>query len=180
MMRREHDQAASREGRDREDGSETRGFRVLLGAGAVIYALLGVAGLLFTGALHGVLGPDVQAGVPGFLGMARVFGALSLVVGVGYVVAAIDPLRNRGLLFVLFLVPLLMGTASIIGAAKSELGSAKGALFAGLNLAYVLLYFRLYPKPAVPQEARSRGGTPSPPERAEGDDEDQPSDGDSA
>lgn len=158
----EHDEGA--EGADGHghrgsSGAEIRGFRVLLGAGAAVYGLLGVSGLFFTGLLHGILGPDVDAGVGGFLGMARLYGALALAVGVGYVVGAIDPMRNRGLLFVLFAVPLLTGVAGIVAAAKSEMSSSKGALFAAFNLAYLLLYFRLYPKPAVPEEGEERPGT---------------------
>lgn len=148
----EHNEGTDDQGRRGSSGVEIRGFRVLLGAGAAVYGLLGVAGLFFTGLLHGVLGPSVDAGVSGFLGMARLYGALSLAVAVGYVVGAIDPMRNRGLLFVLFAVPLLTGVAGIVAAAKSEVSSAKGALFAAFNLAYLLLYFRLYPKPAIPEE----------------------------
>lgn len=131
---------------------------MLLGAGAAVYGLVGVSGLFFTGLLHGVLGPDVDAGVGGFLGMARLYGALALAVGVGYVVGAIDPMRNRGLLFVLFAVPLLTGVAGIVAAAKSEVAPAKGALFAAFNLAYLLLYFRLYPRPAIPAEEEEASG----------------------
>lgn len=161
------DRADEPDGRG-SSGAEIRGFRVLLGAGAAVYGLLGVSGLFFTGLLHGVLGPDVDAGVGGFLGMARLYGALALAVGVGYVVGAIDPMRNRGLLFVLFAVPLLTGVAGIVAAAKSEVSSAKGALFAAFNLAYLLLYFRLYPKPAIPEEETSstRGEASGAPDRA--------------
>lgn len=156
----EHNEGADAQGRRGSSGAEIRGFRVLIGAGAAVYGLLGVAGLFFTGLLHGVLGPSVDAGVSGFLGMARLYGALSLAVAVGYVVGAIDPMRNRGLLFVLFAVPLLTGVAGIVAAAKSEVSSAKGALFAAFNLAYLLLYFRLYPKPAVPEEGEETSAAP--------------------
>lgn len=163
-------------GRSESAGAEIRGFRVLLGVGALVFGLLGISGLFFTGLLHGILGPAVSADVGGFLGVARLYGALGLAVGVGYAVGAVDPMRNRGLLFVLFVVPLLTGVAGIIAAAKSEVSSAKGAALAAFNLAYLLLYFRLYPKPAIPEEddEEARPGAETGPERR-GTDEDQSS-----
>lgn len=140
------------------------GFRLLLAAGAVVSVLVGLWGLFLSGALHIALGPDVSESSPGFVGVARLMGAGTLAVGVGYALAAVHPMRNRGLLVVLFLVPLLGGLALVIAAAKSEISSVRGAVFAAVDLAYCLLYFRLYPKPVVVAEAPAEE-VPEPPDQ---------------
>ena len=154
---------------DAVNGSqEVGGFRVLLAAGAIVSVLLGVWGLFLSGALHIALGPAVEESNRGFVGMARLLGAGMLAIGVGYALAAVHPLRNRGLLVVLFLAPLLAGIALVIAAAKDEIAPARGAVFAVVDLAYCLLYFRLYPKPLsemVPRPDERPEPTDEPPDQ---------------
>lgn len=149
-------------GERREAEAEPRpgsltGFRGLLAIGALVTAVLGIWGLFFSGALHAALGPRVDATADGFVGVSRLLGALSLGVAVGYAVASLHPRRHRGVLVVGFTVPLLLALAAVIAAAKDEIAPGRGAVFAALNLAYVLLYFRLYPKPEAAREAARPG-----------------------
>ena len=127
---------------------ELKGFRMLLVAGAVIFAGLGLLGWLSPNALRAVLGLDIERDVPGFVAMSRLYGGLSLSAGLGYAIAARDPLRQRGLLAVLFAVPILVVLAAIVGVAGQQYSAWQGSVFAVVNLAYALLYFRLYPRPS--------------------------------
>jgi hypothetical protein len=133
------------------------GFRALLAVGALVSIVLGLWGLFFSGALHSALGFDVNRNAGGYLAMARLFGAAMLALGVGYALAAVHPQRNRGLLVVLFVLPLASSLALVIASARSEVSTPKGAVFAAVEIAYCLLYFRLYPRPVVAEEVAEPG-----------------------
>jgi hypothetical protein len=136
--------------------ADVTGFRVLLVLWAVVTFGVGLWGLFAAGWLHAVLGLEVAPSEPGFVGLARIYGAAMIAFGVGYAIAAAHPLRQRGLLVVLFVAPLAAAVALIIAAAKGEIARFRGGAIAAADLAFVLLYFRLYPKPvteALPQEA---------------------------
>jgi hypothetical protein len=128
--------------RTRTNGS----FRLLLVIGATVSIAIGVWGVVWTGMLDTVLGLKTDAPTPAFQGLARLFGGVMIVVGVGYALAAAQPHRNRALLVPLFGVPFLTGVMVIAGTAREEISGAKGAVFAAYNFAYCLLYFRLYPR----------------------------------
>lgn len=114
--------------------------------GAVVSVAVGVWGVVWTSMLGTVLGLEADAPAPAFHGLARLFGGVMIVVGVGYALAAAQPQRNRGLLVPLFGVPFVLGVMVIAGTARDEVNGVKGALFAAYNFAYCLLYFRLYPR----------------------------------
>jgi hypothetical protein len=120
------------------------GFRLLLLAGAIITIATGIAALVGQGVLRSALG--LKGSGPGFVALARLYGGVTLAVGVGYLLAAIDPARQRALLVVLFIVPLSDLFVNIVGAATNEMSRPKGAAFGVLDLVYCLLFFRLYPK----------------------------------
>jgi hypothetical protein len=117
------------------------GFRLILLVGAVVSVAIGIWGFLWTTMLETILGLDVT-----YPGAARMYGGVMLAVGVGYALAAAQPQRNRGLLVPLFLVPLLGAIVAVSGVARDEIQTGKGVGFAIFNLAYCLLYFRLYPR----------------------------------
>jgi hypothetical protein len=117
------------------------GFRLILLVGAVVSVAIGIWGFLWTTMLETILGLDVT-----HPGAARMYGGVMLAVGVGYALAAAQPQRNRGLLVPLFLVPLFAAIVAISGVARDEIQTAKGVGFTIFNLAYCLLYFRLYPR----------------------------------
>lgn len=141
----------------RSDDAATRGFRLLLVAGIVMSFGTAVLALFAQGIFVSTLGLKVSASSTGFDAIARLYGGVVLSLGVGYVLAAIDPLRHRGLLVVLFLVPVSNLIFMIAEVAAGEMSRPKGSLLAALSLAYSLLYFRLYPKP---DRAREPGATP--------------------
>jgi hypothetical protein len=124
-----------------EHSRATGGFRLILLTGAIISVAIGIWGFLWTTMLETILGLDVT-----YPGAARMYGGVMLAVGVGYALAAAQPHRNRGLLVPLFLVPLLAAIVTITGVARDEIQTAKGVGFVIYNLAYCLLYFRLYPR----------------------------------
>ncbi len=123
------------------------GFRVLLAAGAVISLGLAIWGLFGGGFIHGTLGLTVERDAPGFIGLSRLYGAVMLSMGLGYVLAAAHPMRNRGLLVVLFAQPMIGAIVFIVGTALEDFGTVNGTVLATLSMAYCLLYFRLYPRP---------------------------------
>lgn len=136
---------------------ETGPFRLLLFVGAGVSIAVGIWGVIWTQMLDTVLGLDVSAGAAG---IARMYGAVMLAIGIGYALAAAQPHRNRGLLVPLFIVPFITGLVVIAGTARDEIHGTKGVLFAVYNFAYCLLYFRLYPR--VPETDE----TPRPPTSA--------------
>jgi hypothetical protein len=75
-------------------------------------------------------------------------------IGVGYALAGIQPHRNRSLLVPLFIVPVAMFASTIAAMAADEIPGGRGAVFTAYNIAYALLYFRLYPR--VPGDAVGR------------------------
>jgi hypothetical protein len=117
------------------------GFRLILLAGAVVSVAIGVWGVLWTQMLNTILGLDVVSP-----GAARMYGAVMLAVGVGYALAAAQPQRNRGLLVPLFLVPMMQALVGISAVARDEVKTGRGIGFAIFNIAFCLLYFRLYPR----------------------------------
>lgn len=123
------------------------GFRVLLAAGAVISLGLALWGLFGGGFIRGTLGLTVDPDAPGFIGLSRLYGGVMLAVGLGYVLAAAHPMRNRGLLVVLFAQPMIGAVVFIVGTALEDFGTVNGTVLATLSMAYCLLYFRLYPRP---------------------------------
>ncbi len=134
----------------------TGSFRLLLVVGAAVSVAIGVWGVVWTGMLETVLGLRTDIVSPAFNGLARLYGGVMIVIGVGYALAAAQPHRNRALLVPLFLVPFVTGVMVIAGTAREEISGGKGAFFAAYNFAYCLLYFRLYPRLAPVAEASSR------------------------
>lgn len=126
---------------------ELRNFRILLALGAVFSIVVGFMGWFAPGALRSVLGLKVGSQTPGFVAIARLYGGLSFTVGIGFGIAAAHPARQRGLLAMLFAVPIASVVAAFVGVAGTEYSKVQGALYAIANLAYALLYFRLYPRP---------------------------------
>jgi ABC-type transport system involved in cytochrome c biogenesis permease component len=134
----------------------------LLLVGSAVSVAIGVWGVVWTDMLDRALGLGTELGEPAFSGLARLFGGVMLVVGVGYALAAAQPQRNRGLLVPLFLVPFVTGVMTIAGAARQEISGGKGAVFAAYNFGFCLLYFRLYPRltgaaDELPRDERSDG-----------------------
>jgi len=117
------------------------GFRLVLLAGAVVSVAIGIWGVLWTQMLNTILGLDVVEP-----GAARMYGAVMLAIGVGYALAAANPQRNRGLLVPLLLVPLMEAFVGISAVARHEIKTGRGVGFAIFNIAFCLLYFRLYPR----------------------------------
>lgn len=154
---------------------DLNGFRALLAVGAVVSVGLGVWGLLGGGIIRTALGPVLPREAPGFVAMARLYGAAMLALGIGYGLAAVHPVRNRGLLVPLFAAPLAGAVALIVAAAKDELSPVRAGVLAAFEIAYCLLYFRLYPKPvaAAPERSEDEGPTASD-EPSSSDDDDQP------
>jgi hypothetical protein len=122
------------------------GFRVLLLLGAVVSIALAFSGLVAPSMLESILGLQVPRNADGFNGLARLFGGLMIAVGVGYALAGIQPHRNRSLLVPLFIVPVAMFASTIAAMAADEIPGGRGAVFTAYNIAYALLYFRLYPR----------------------------------
>lgn len=125
--------------RKTSDGS----FRMLLLAGAVVSVAIGVWGVIWTQMLENVLGIEVASGASG---TAYLYGGVMLVVGLGYALAAAQPQRSRSLLVVLLFVPLITAMVTIAGVSRDEIAGGKGIGFAVFELAYCLMYFRLYPR----------------------------------
>jgi hypothetical protein len=127
--------------------TDDRGFRILLVLGAVVSVAIGVWGLVWTGMLISSLGFDLpRRALPAFSGLGRLFGAVMVAVGIAYALAAAQPHRSRSLLVPLFVVPAVTGVAAIAAAARGEIAGGRGAVFAIYNIAYCLLYFRVYPR----------------------------------
>jgi hypothetical protein len=126
------------------DGS----FRLLLLAGAVVSVAIGVWGVIWTQMLETVLGIEVARGSAG---TAYLYGGVMLVVGLGYGLAAAQPQRSRSLLVVLLFVPLITAMVTIAGVSRDEITGGKGIGFAVFELAYCLMYFRLYPRVERPE-----------------------------
>jgi hypothetical protein len=133
-----------------ESNRNPKPFRLLLLIGAVISFGTALPAMFAVGILKSSLGLQVAAGSPGFTALARLYGGIVFAVGVGFLLAAIDPIRHRGLLIVLFLVPLSDLLFTVAGVATNEISRPKGAVFAALDLAYCLLYFRLFPRADEP------------------------------
>lgn len=142
----------------------TGSFRWLLFLGAAVSVAIGIWGVVWTGMLEAVLGLRIDITTPAFNGLARLYGGLMLVIGVGYALAAAQPQRNRALLVPLFLVPFMTGVMTIAGIARDEISAGRGAIFAAYNFAFCLFYFRLYPRLAAGEaDASSRGISPEGP-----------------
>jgi hypothetical protein len=141
------------------------GFRALLGLGAVVTLLLGAAGLLSVRTLASVLGLEMTARAArgGAGGLARLFGAAMVAVGVTYILAAAQPQRSRSLLVPLFVAPAVLAVAAIASTAKGEMKGAQGAIFAVYNAAYCLLYFRMDPRVAEPAKKAPENPPENPP-----------------
>lgn len=148
-----------------------RGFRALLILGAVVSIGIGVSGLVFTGALETILGVDLPNRARGTLGIVRLYGGTMIAIGVGYALAAAHPARNRSLLVPLFIVPVLTATSTIAALARDEVATGRGVVFTAYNLAYALLFFRMYPR--IEGAPRTEDGPapsepPAPPASPEG------------
>lgn len=130
---------------------DDRGFRVLLGLGALVSVAIGVWGLVWARMLSNVLGIKAPTSS---LGMARLFGAAMIALAVGYALAAAEPHRTRGLLVPLFIVPIAMGVVMVVNVASGDVDhKVRAVVFAIYNFAYSLLYFRTYPRLAEPKVA---------------------------
>ena len=128
---------------DAKSRPDEGGFRWLLVLGAVVSIIIAVWGLVWTGMLETALGVTLPRRA---LGIARMFGAVMLAIGIGYALAAAQPQRSRSLLVPLFVVPLAMAAATIAGITQGEISGGKGAVFIAYNVAFALLFFRLYPR----------------------------------
>lgn len=137
---------------------DLRYFRLLLVVGAVFSVAVGLMGWFAPNLLRAILGLKVKADTPGFVALARLYGGLSITVGIGYGLAAAHPARQRGLLAMLFAVPIASIVAAFVGVAGTEYSKVQGALYAIANLAYALLYFRLYPRPSAKSHAEDTLG----------------------
>jgi len=113
---------------------------------------VGVWGLFLPKALKVVLGLKFSGSTSG---VAHLLGAVMLAVAVAYALAAAQPHRNRAFLVPLFLVPLAIAIAMIANIAQDAVAfKVRAGAFAAYNLAYCLLYFRVYPRldtPAPPK-----------------------------
>jgi hypothetical protein len=117
-------------------------FRLLLVVGAVVSVIIGVWGVVWTDMLENVLGIEIAAGSAG---TAYLYGGVMLVVGLGYALAAAQLQRSRSLLVILLFVPLITAMTTIAGVSRDEI-KGRGIGFAVFELAYCLMYFRLYPR----------------------------------
>ncbi len=141
---------------DRRTKSSEGSFRLLLMLGALISVIVGIWGVVWTEMLERVLGIEIA---PGQAGAAYLYGGVMLVVGLGYALAAAQPQRSRSLLVVLLFVPLITAMVTIAGVTRSEITGGKGIGFAVFELAYCLMYFRLYPR--VEQETTAPKAPPA-------------------
>jgi len=136
----------------RRKAPDERGFRALLVLGAVVSIAIGIWGLVWTGMLESVLGFDVpRREADAFAGVARLYGGAMLAIGIGYALAAAQPHRSRSLLVPLFVVPVITAVSVIAAIAREEIATGRGIVFVVYNLAFCLLYFRLYPRVAEPE-----------------------------
>lgn len=133
-----------------------QGFRLVLLAGALISIGTALPSMFAPGILQSALGLKVDPDLAGFAALARLYGGVVLAVGIGYLIAAVDPARQRGLLVVLFAVPLTDFVFAVAGVVADDLSRPKGAAFAALDLVYCLLYVRLYPRARAPVEPSAR------------------------
>ena len=129
-----------------------RGLRVLLGLQAIVSTAIGIWGMFVPNLLQDVLGLKVP---PDAAGLAHLFGAVMLAVAVAYALAAAQPHRNRAFLVPLFLVPLVIAVAMIASIAQKDAAhNVRAGVFAAYNLAYCLLYFRVYPRLDTPDTSK--------------------------
>jgi hypothetical protein len=115
-----------------------RAFRALLVLGAAVSVAIGVWAI--AGDLHAALGTTASPG------LARMYGAAMLALGVGYAIATTQPHAHRGLLVVLFVAPAITGIVQIANLARGDIPAGRGLAFAIFDFAYCLLYFRTYPR----------------------------------
>jgi ABC-type transport system involved in cytochrome c biogenesis permease component len=142
---------------------DERGFRALLVLGAVVSIAIGIWGLVWTGMLESVLGFDVPRRNDAFAGIARLYGGTMLAIGIGYALAAAQPHRSRSLLVPLFVVPVITAVSVIAAISREEIATGRGIVFVIYNLAFCLLYFRLYPRLAEPEATPRQPPAPKPP-----------------
>ncbi len=132
-------------------------FRLLLVVGALISVIIGVWGVVWTDMLENVLGIEIAAGSAG---TAYLYGGVMLVVGLGYALAAAQPQRSRSLLVVVLFVPLITAMVTIAGVSRDEIKGGRGIGIAVFELAYCLMYFRLYPRVERPETSPPSGEPP--------------------
>jgi len=113
-------------------------FRALLVLGAAVSIAIGVWAIV--GDLHSVFGTAASPG------LARLYGAAMLALGIGYAVAATQPHAYRGLLVVLFAAPAITAIVQVANLARGDVPAARGLAFAIFEFAYCLLFFRVYPR----------------------------------
>lgn len=140
--------------------SELSRFRILLAVGATLTAVYGLLGWFAPNTLRGIVGLDIPPDTEGLPAMARLYGGLSISAAIGYAIAAADPARQRGLLVVLFSVPASAVLASIVGVTGEEYSALPGVLFGVVNLVYLLLFVRWYPRPVETPPAAGPGDPP--------------------
>lgn len=142
-------------------GDGNTGFRVLLVVGAIVSIAIAFWGLVWTDMLENALGIEVPKRG---LGVARLYGGVMLAVGIGYALAAAQPIRNRSLLVPLFIVPVATLISVVAAVARGEIPGGRGTIFLVYHLAYALLYFRFYPRLDPPSGA-SPPAPPSSPDK---------------
>lgn len=137
--------------RSRPEGA----FRLLLLGGAVVSAALGVWGVVWTSMLSSVIGLEF---VEGSGSVAGLYGGVMLAISLAYFLAAVQPQRSRSMLVVLLVVPLITAMVTIAGVSRDEITGGRGIGFALFELAYCLMYFRLYPRVGSSEGEADRAG----------------------
>ena len=75
------------------------------------------------------------------------FGVAMLALAVAYGLAAAQPQRSRSMLVTLFVFPLGLAVVAFANVARGDVAyNVRSVAFAVYNLAYCLLYFRVYPR----------------------------------
>ncbi len=123
----------------------------------MVSVAIGVWGVIWTQMLESVLGLEL---VTGSAGVARLYGGVMLAIGLAYALAAAQPHRSRSMLVLLLVVPLITAMVTIAGVSRDEISGGRGIGFAVFELAYCLLYFRLYPR-VVAESKVAPGDSPS-------------------
>lgn len=130
-------------------------FRFVLVAGAVIFGALAAFAWLLPSGFAALLGMEISVAFQGFAALTRLYGGFCAVIAGGYAIAAMKPESNRGLLAILFWVPVVNIMASVAAVTGDDFSVAGALIFAAWNLALALLFFRFYPRSAVRNDSEA-------------------------
>jgi hypothetical protein len=142
---------------DPRPSRELRAFRSVLVLTAGLLLALGIAGLFAPGVLHTMFGPKVLASSRGYAAMSRLFGVGMVALGVGSLLAAARPERNRTMLLTLFVGLAGFVVTMIVSTTKDELSRGVVWIYAVIGFVLLMLLFRFYPR------ARTEADPPAPP-----------------